>query len=48
MLRQLIFCYEDSVHDPQTHWKAENLSFHNVLLVWGVTLTSLLIKKRQS
>jgi hypothetical protein len=50
ILRQQIFCYEDSVRDPQTldHWKAEDLSFLNELLVKGVTLTSLLIKKRQS
>ena len=33
---------------PNNHWKAESLSFLNVLLVWGVLLTSLLIKMRQS
>jgi hypothetical protein len=33
---------------PYDRWKAENLSFLHVLLVWGVTVTSLLIKKRQS
>jgi len=33
---------------PWYRWKAENLSFLHVLLVWGVTLTSLLVKKRQS
>jgi hypothetical protein len=50
LLRQLILHYEDSVRDPQTlyRWKAENLSFLNELLGRGVTLTSLLIKKRQS
>ena len=30
------------------HWKAETLSFLHVLLVWGVTMTILLIKKRQT
>jgi len=30
------------------HWKAEDLSFLHVLLVWSLALTSLLIKKRQS
>jgi len=29
-------------------WKAEDLSFLHVLLVWLVALTSLLFKKRQS
>jgi hypothetical protein len=29
-------------------WKAEDLRFLHVLLVWEVVLTSLLIKKRQS
>jgi len=33
---------------PWYHWKAEDLSFLHVLLVLGVTLTILLIKKRQS
>jgi hypothetical protein len=33
---------------PWYHWKAEDLSFINVLLVRGVTVTSLFIKKRQS
>jgi hypothetical protein len=33
---------------PWYHWKAEDLSFFNELLIRGVTLTSLLIKKRQS
>jgi hypothetical protein len=33
---------------PWYRWKAEDLSFLHVLLVWGVTLTSLLIKKCQS
>jgi hypothetical protein len=33
---------------PWYRWKAEDLSFLHVLLVWGVTVTSLLIKKRQS
>jgi hypothetical protein len=49
-VRYLIFHQEDSVRDPQTLycWKAEDLSFLYVLLVWGVVLTSLLIKKRQS
>ena len=49
-VRYLIFHHEDSVRDPQTlvPWKAEALSFLYVLLVWGVALTSLLIKKRQS
>jgi hypothetical protein len=49
-VRYLIFHHEDSVRDPQTldRWKAEALSFLYVLLVWGVVLTSLLIKKRQS
>jgi hypothetical protein len=49
LLRQLIFRYEDSVRNPQPYnrWKAENLSFLHVLLVWGITLTSLLIKKHQ-
>ena len=36
-VRYLIFHQEDSVRDPQTL----------VLLVWGVALTSLLIKKCQ-
>jgi hypothetical protein len=43
-VRYLIFHQEDSVRD----WKAEDLSFLYELLVWGVALTSLLIKKRQS
>ncbi len=34
--------------DPQTHWKAETLSFLHVLLVWGVNLASLLNKWHQS
>ncbi len=51
MLRQLKFRYKDSVRDPQTlqplkSW-ASQLSLH-VLLVWGVTQTSLLIKMCQS
>ena len=33
---------------PYDRWKAEDLSFLHVLLVWWVALTSLLIKKRQS
>ena len=33
---------------PYNRWKAEDLSFLYVLLVWWVALTSLLIKKRQS
>jgi hypothetical protein len=33
--------------DPY-HWKAEDLSFLHVLLVWGVNLASLLKKERQS
>jgi hypothetical protein len=33
---------------PWYCWKAEDLSFLRVLLVRGVTLTSLLIKKRQN
>ena len=33
---------------PWYRWKAEDLSFLYVLLVWGVALTSLIIKKRQS
>jgi hypothetical protein len=33
---------------PWHRWKAEDLSFLNVLLARGVTLTSLLIKKHQS
>ncbi len=33
---------------PWYRWKAEYLRFLHVLLVRGVTLTSLLIKKRQS
>ncbi len=32
---------------PYDSWKAETLSFLHVLLVWGVTLTSLLNKRRQ-
>ncbi len=52
ILCQLILCYEDYVRNPQTLvwycWKAEELSFLNVLLVRGFTLTSLLIKKHQS
>ena len=33
---------------PWYRWKAEDLSFLYVLLVWGVALTSLIIKKCQS
>ena len=33
---------------PYNRWKAETLSFLHVLLVWGVKLTSLLNKRRQS
>jgi hypothetical protein len=33
---------------PLYCWKAENLSFLHVVLVWGGTMISLLIKKRQS
>jgi len=33
---------------PVVPWKAEDHSFLHVLLVWGVTLTNLLIKKHQS
>jgi hypothetical protein len=33
---------------PWYRWKTEDLSFFNVLFVRGVTLTSLLIEKRQS
>jgi hypothetical protein len=33
---------------PWYRWKAEDLSFLYVLLVWGFALTSLIIKKRQS
>ncbi len=33
---------------PYNRWKAEDLSFLHVLLVWWVALTSVLIKKRQS
>jgi hypothetical protein len=33
---------------PYDRWKAEDLSFLHVLLVWWVALTGLLIKKRQS
>jgi hypothetical protein len=33
---------------PWYRWKAEALSLLYVLLVWGVALTSLLIKKLQS
>jgi hypothetical protein len=49
-LRQLIFVMKplSATPRPWYHWKAENLSFLNVLLVRGVTMTSLLIKKRQS
>ncbi len=46
ILRQLILHYEDSVHDPQTlvslqSWRSQ---LFYMLLVRGVTLTSLLIK----
>ena len=33
---------------PWYRWKAEMLNFLHVSLVWGVTSTSLLNKKRQS
>ena len=33
---------------PLYHWKAEVISFLHVLIVWGVKLTRLLIKMRQS
>jgi hypothetical protein len=33
---------------PWYRWKAENLSFLHVLLVWGVILVSLLNKDLQS
>ena len=33
---------------PLYHWKAEIISFLYVLIVWGVKLTSLLIKRPQS
>ena len=33
---------------PWYWWKAEDISFLYVLLVWGVALTSLIIKKHQS
>jgi hypothetical protein len=52
LLRQLIsyFVMKTLSATPKLwyRWKAENLSFLNVLLVRGGTLTSLLIKKRQS
>jgi len=37
-----------AISRPWYRWKAKDLSFLYVFLVWGVTLTSLLIKKRQS
>ena len=44
------FRYEDSVCDPQTlvPLEAEDLGFLHVLLVLGVTLTSLLVKNCKS
>jgi hypothetical protein len=33
---------------PKYHWKAEDLSFLYVLLVWGVKLASMLNKRYQS
>ncbi len=33
---------------PYNRWKAETLSFLHVLLVWGVSLTSLINEMRQS
>ncbi len=38
----------DPDQQGDNRWKAESLSFLHVLLVWGVALTSLLIKTRQS
>jgi hypothetical protein len=47
---QLILRYETLSTTPRPWhcWKAEDLSLLNMLLVRGVTVTRLLIKKRQS
>jgi len=49
-VRYLIFTKKTLSATPRPWycWKAEDLSFLYVLLIWGVALTSLLIKKRQS
>ena len=38
----------DPDQQGDNRWKAESLSFLHVLFIWGVALTSLLNKTRQS